>query len=98
MKSKSYNNFFMNFASGSKFDIIMALKEGPMSVSEIAEKVNGEQSAVSHNLSKLSKCHILDVKKVGKKRVYSLNMETVIPILRTVEEHVRRHCLKRCCK
>ncbi len=98
MKNKSYNNFFMNFASGSKFDIIMALREGPMSVSEIAKKVNGEQSAVSHNLIKLSKCHILDVKKEGKKRIYSLNLETVVPILKAVEEHVRKCCMGRCCK
>ena len=52
MKRASYNNFFMNFASQSKFDIIMALRNGPLSVSEIAEKISEEQSAVSHNLKK----------------------------------------------
>ena len=98
MKMKSYNNFFMNFASGSKFDIIMSLKEGPLSASEITKMVGGEQSAVSHNLIKLSGCHVLDVKKVGKQRIYSLNMETVIPILETVEKHVRKYCMRKCCK
>lgn len=98
MKSHSYNNFFMNFASGSKFDIILALKDGPLSVAEITKRVGGEQSAVSHNLIKLSGCHVLDVKKVGKQRIYSLNMETVIPILQTVEKHVKKYCMNRCCK
>ena len=88
----------MNFASGSKFDIIMALREGPLNVSEITKRVGGEQSAVSHNLIKLSGCHVLDVKKVGKQRVYSLNLETVVPILRTVEQHVKKYCIRKCCK
>ena len=98
MKNYSYNNFFMNFASGSKFDIIMALKDGPLSASQIAKRVNGEQSAVSHNLAKLSGCHVIDVRKEGKQRIYSLNMETVIPILQTVEKHVKKYCARRCCK
>lgn len=98
MKNKSYNNFFMNFASGSKFDIIMSLREGPLSVSEITRRVGGEQSAVSHNLKKLSGCHVLDVRQVGKQRIYSLNLDTVVPILETVEKHVRKYCMNRCCK
>lgn len=96
MKNSSYNNFFMNFSTKSKFDIIMALKDGPLSVSDIVKKSGWEQSAVSHNLSKLSSCHILKVRQEGKQRIYSLNDETVIPILKIVENHVKKHCLGRC--
>ncbi len=96
MKKSSYNNFFLNFATQSKFDIIMALKEGPLSVTEIAEKLGDEQSAVSHNLGKMSTCHILNMKKEGKQRIYSLNADTVIPILKIVEGHVKRCCLRGC--
>ncbi len=96
MKRNSYDNFFMNFSSRSKFDIIMALREGPLSVSDIVKKVGDEQSAVSHNLSKMSKCHILDVKQDGKQRIYSLNEKTVIPILEIVDRHVKHCCLGRC--
>jgi DNA-binding transcriptional ArsR family regulator len=96
MKNNSYNNFFMNFASPSKFGIINALREGPLSVAEISKRVGEEQSAVSHNLSKLSRCHILNVKKAGKRRVYSLNRDIVLPMLRTVERHVKKYCGKRC--
>jgi len=94
MKNKSYNNFFMNFASNSKFGIIMALREGPLSVSEIARRIDEEQSAVSHNLANLSGCHILKVRR----RVYSLNRGTVIPMLETVEKHVKRYCPEGCGK
>ncbi len=88
----------MNFASSSKFGIIMALRDGPLSVTEIARRIGGEQSAVSHNLAHLSRCHILNVKQDGKQRVYSLNRETAIPMLEIVEKHVRKYCPVRCGK
>ena len=88
----------MNFANETKFDIIMALINGPLNVKAITKKVNQEQSAISHNLKNLSACHILDVKKVGKERIYSLNKDTVIPILKIVEKHVRKNCPGSCNK
>ena len=98
MKCNSYETFFVNFANKTKLDIITSLINGPLSVNVIAKKINEEQSAVSHNLKKLSDCHILDVKKVGKERIYSLNKDTVIPILKLVEKHVIKHCPGDCCK
>jgi len=93
MKYYSYNNFFMNFANKTKLNIILALENGPLSVNEITEKVKGEQSKISHNLSKLLQCHILEVKQKGKQRIYSLNNETVIPMLKIVKKHVKNNCL-----
>ncbi len=98
MKCKSYNDFFVNFANKSKFDIVMLLRYGPLNVKSIVEKVKEEQSAVSHNLKKLTDCHILEVKKVGKERIYSLNKDTVIPMLKIVEKHVEKYCPKICDK
>tara|TARA_Y100000310_G_scaffold130175_1_gene129373 strand:- start:14396 stop:14629 length:234 start_codon:yes stop_codon:yes gene_type:complete len=76
----------------------MALRYRPLNVSTIARKTKEEQSAVSHNLRKLTDCHVLDVKKVGKERIYSLNKDTVIPILKLVERHVTKQCPGDCCK
>ncbi len=98
MKCKSYNLFFMNFANKTKLEIITLLRSGPLNVKTIARKIKEEQSAVSHNLKKLTDCHILDVKNLGKERVYSLNRDTVIPILKLVEKHVRKNCPKSCIK
>jgi ArsR family transcriptional regulator len=98
MKCKSYNLFFMNFANKTKFDIVMSLMNKPLKVKEITERVNEEQSTVSHNLKKLSDCHILDVKKVGKERIYSLNKDTVIPMLKIVGRHVEKNCPRSCMK
>lgn len=87
MNQKSYHNFFNNFANKTKLDIILLLKEKPLSVSEISKKINAEQSKVSHNLIKLNTCNIVDVKKIGKNRIYSLNEKIVIPILELVSKH-----------
>jgi len=93
MKYYSYNNFFMNFANKTKLNIILALENGPLSVNEITEKVKGEQSRISHNLGKLLQCHILNVEQKGKQRIYSLNSETVIPMLKIVKKHIKKKCL-----
>lgn len=98
MKCESYETFFVNFANKTKLGIITALRSMPLNVNAIAKKVNEEQSTVSHNLKKLTDCHVLDVKKVGKERIYSLNKDTVIPILKLVEKHVTKQCPGNCCK
>lgn len=86
----------MNFATQSKFDILTALRDGPLNVSQIAEKIGDEQSAVSHNLRKMSMCSVLNVRREGKQRIYSLNRDTVLPILEIVEKHVKKCCSGRC--
>ncbi len=98
MKCLSYNNFFCNFANRTKLSIITALAEREMSVKEIAEKVKAEQSAISHNLRKLLACHILEVRRKGKERIYSLNKETVMPVIKLAETHVKQYCPGGCCK
>lgn len=97
MKNNTYDNFFVNFANKTRFGIIMALKDKPMNVNQISERIGEEQSKVSHNLRKLAGCHILEVKREGKQRIYSLNKETVVPMLKIVEKHVRCNCLMRKC-
>ncbi|MFX1538094.1 MAG: ArsR/SmtB family transcription factor [Promethearchaeota archaeon] len=77
---------------------IMKRLNGEKSVSDICNIINEEQSKVSHNLKKLMECHFLDVKRKGKKRIYSLNKNTISPILKLVEEHVRKCCKGVCSK
>lgn len=92
MNSKSYNLFFMNFANNARFKIIMALRKKPLNVSQICKETNQEQSRVSHHLKSMSKCNILNVKQQGKQRIYSLNNQTIEPILKLVEKHVTTYC------
>jgi len=98
MKNNSYNNFFVNFANPTKLSIILSLKDTSLSVNEISNKVNEEQSNVSHHLKDLSLCRIVYAKKQGKKRIYSLNKKTILPILELAEQHAKKNCPDGCNK
>lgn len=100
MLKTSYENFFINFANKTRLRIIVLLKNKALSVGEISKELDEEQSAVSHNLKKLASCRILNVERKGKERIYSLNKDTVLPMLRIVDKHVcsfcKGSCEKRC--
>ncbi|MBU0459427.1 MAG: metalloregulator ArsR/SmtB family transcription factor [Nanoarchaeota archaeon] len=98
MKCQAVESFFVNFANKTKLDIILCLKEKPLSVNDLAKELNEEQSKISHNLKKLTECNILMVKQKGKQRIYSLNQQTVIPLLKLVEKHVQSYCRGKCKK
>ena len=66
MKCHSYNTFFEIIGNKTRLRIIEVLEAGDLSVTEICEKLNEEQSKISHNLRKLVECHFLDVEKKGK--------------------------------
>ena len=96
MKCPSYNVFFETISHKLRLRILELLQKAPLSVSEICDKLNEEQSKISHNLKKLADCNFLDVKKEGKKRIYSLNKDTMLPLLQLVEKHVTKYCCNKC--
>lgn len=96
MKCKSYNLFFETISNKTRLKILELLNKRAMSVNEICKELNEEQSKVSHNLKKLADCHFLDVKRIGKKRIYSLNKETTVPLTNLVEKHVEKYCREIC--
>ena len=98
MKCDSYYLFFDTISNKTRMKIIESLINGPKSVKEICFDIEQEQSKVSHSLKRLMECNFLEVKRVGKKRVYSLNRDTVVPILNLVDEHVSKFCDKNCMK
>lgn len=98
MTCHSYNLFFDSFSNKTRMKIIESLISGPKSVTEICTFTKEEQSKVSHNLRRLKECNFLDVKKNGKQRIYSLNKDTVVPILKLVDKHVHKYCKEVCNK
>ena len=96
MKCNSYYKFFETVSPKIRCRILEELRDKPMCVSEICKCLGEEQSKVSHNLKKLVICHCLDVKKEGKKRIYSLNKDTITPLMKLVEKHVKKHCKGPC--
>ncbi len=96
MKCHAYNVFFETISSKTRLKIIEVLQEKSMSVTEICNKLGEEQSKISHNLKCLIDCHFLDVKQDGKKRIYSLNKDTMVPLMKLVEKHVTKYCYEEC--
>ena len=96
MKCKSFNMFFETIANKTRMKIINALFIKPLSVSEICKQTDEEQSKISHNLKVLRDCRIINAETKGKKRIYSLNKETMIPLMQLVEKHVSKYCGKQC--
>jgi len=96
MKCQSYDSFFENFSNKTRIKIIETLLKKSKSVTEICKDINEEQSKVSHNLKKLTECHFLDVERQGKQRIYSLNKDTLLPILELVSKHVHKYCGEAC--
>lgn len=78
--------------------IIQTLVSGSKSVGGICNSIGEEQSKISHNLKKLMECHFVDVKQCGKQRVYSLNRDTIVPLLKLVSKHVEKYCKRVCSK
>lgn len=97
MSNNSYYVFFSNLASELRIKIISELKKGKKSVSEISNNLNIEQSKVSHALQSLRHCNIVNVEVQGKNRIYSLNKDTIIPILDLIDKHAKTFCNGRCC-
>ena len=96
MKCPSNNVFFETIANKTRQRILQLLEIKPLSVSEICTKLDEEQSKISHNLKCLTECHIIDVKQQGKQRIYSLNKETMVPLMKLVSKHVKKYCCKEC--
>jgi DNA-binding transcriptional ArsR family regulator len=86
--------FFSCLSNPTRLATIEILAEKPMSVNEIATTLGEEQSMISHNLKPLVECKFIESNTVGKKRVYSLNIETIEALLRIVKNHAKKHCPK----
>ncbi|MFH0859844.1 MAG: metalloregulator ArsR/SmtB family transcription factor [Candidatus Altiarchaeota archaeon] len=85
-------HFFSTLGSELKIGIIMALREKPMSVSELSEKIGEERSKVSHGLLLLQRCYFVKSEKEGRSRIYCLNKDTIEPLLSLVERHAKKYC------
>lgn len=97
LNHNSYNIFFSNLANPLKIGIILSLRENEKNVSELMKDLNVEQSKISHALSSLKCCNIVNVEQKGKERVYSLNEDTIVPMLNLIDKHASIHCQNKSC-
>ncbi|MDD5147918.1 MAG: ArsR family transcriptional regulator [Candidatus ainarchaeum sp.] len=86
--------FFGMFANKLKVRILEELMARPMGVTELADSLEAERSKVSHALLSMNSCRIIGVEEKGRQRLYYLNRETVVPMMRLAERHVSKNCEK----
>lgn len=80
--------FFKVLGDPTRMKIILALQEGELCVSDLTEKLNMTQSAISHQLIVLKKAWIVKSRREGKNIFYSFEDEHVELIIKTAIEHI----------
>lgn len=91
-----YHLCFETLSSELRMNILNSLKSSPKSVNELASELNIERSTVSHALSMLKLCSIVDMKKKGKNNVYSLHDKSMLnmkgDVLEVLDKHMKQFC------
>lgn len=81
-------DLFKVFGDSTRIRILFALLEGERNVGDIAEALNMQQSAISHQLRFLRQSDLVRVRRDGKAMFYSLADDHVEEILKMGMEHI----------
>lgn len=93
LMQESYDRFLSTLTNKTRLSIIQALKDGPKNVSQLTEDLEIHQTSVSHALKRLLNCGFVFVEKSGKERHYTLNQDTIKPLLALMESHITNFCV-----
>lgn len=85
---QAISKFFKVISDSTRLSILYLLKEKERNVSEIVEKMNMEQSAISHQLRILKDSRLVRSKREGKSRIYTLDDDHIFDILDQVLIHI----------
>ena len=72
----------------SRVQILGCLLEGPLTVTELMQALEMEQSAVSHQLRVLREHELVKAEWQGRRRLYALADEHVVALLEEALRHV----------
>ena len=96
MAKLPYKLFFQTLGNKARLEIIYALRDGSKNVSELTKKLPYKQSTISHNLKKLVTCEFVRIQRKGLYHYYSLNKETMVPLLKLMDKHINKYCRQLC--
>src|SRR3989344_7803216 len=85
---EAYKIFFGTLVSESRVKIINLLRKGRKNVSELITELKADQTAVSHDLSRLKRCGFVISEIEGKFRYYKINSETIELIMENIDKHM----------
>ncbi len=82
--------FFSALSDETRLSILYALKENSsMCVNDICKATGKDQSLISHHLTCLRNCGLVNTEKNGKFVVYSIKNELISKILDLSDKHVK---------
>lgn len=79
---------FKVFGDSTRIQIMYILLNGEMSVSDIADKLNMNASAISHQLRVLKQAKLIKNRRSGKNIFYSLADDHVVTIMKQGMDHI----------
>lgn len=90
---EAYKIFFGTLVSESRLKIINILRKGRKNVSEIVASLKVDQTAVSHDLTRMKKCGFVTANRDGKYIYYELNRKTILPLMSLIDKHMAAYCV-----
>jgi DNA-binding transcriptional ArsR family regulator len=89
----AYKIFFGTLFSESRLRIINLLRNGKKNVSEIVDELDMDQTAVSHDLSRMKRCGFVISERDKKFVYYKLNKKTIVPLMNLIDKHMGQFCV-----
>ena len=80
---------FKTFGDSTRIRVLWALSEGEMCVCDLAQLLNMEQSAISHQLRVLRQARLVKFRREGKSAIYALDDDHVQQILQMGLSHIQ---------
>lgn len=94
LKFKAYKMFLQTLAADARLKIIQVLEKKSLCANEIVTKTGYEQTLISHHLKVLEHHGMVFVEKRGKFKYYTLNQQTIQPLLGLIDAHTKQYCCK----
>lgn len=82
------SDLFKVFGDSTRISIMFALLSHELSVGEIADKLQMNASAISHQLRVLKQAKLIKSRRSGKNIIYSLADEHVVTIMQQGVDHI----------
>lgn len=87
-----YKLFFGTLGNDIRLKILHTLVKRPKNVTELTNELRFDQTTISKNLKRLETCSFVHKNREGRHSVYTLNKETILPLLKLIDKHVDKHC------
>lgn len=76
----------------TRYQILLAVKDGEQCVCDIIKKLKKEQSLISHHLHALRKCGLVKYRRKGKKKLYRISDLSILELLKEISNVSKKFC------